>query len=87
VPGIGRPPKSCCHSLKVIEDAADEGIHCDERWLRSKIVESPMKGFLIEVCDFLEKFGVKLFAIRYVLHQHLTTRNVALVEERRCKSA
>ena len=45
-----------------------------------------MKGFLIKVCDFLEKFGVKLFAIRDVLHQHLTTRNVALVEERRCES-
>ena len=26
-----------------------------------------MKGFLIKVCDFLEKFGVKLFAIRYIL--------------------
>lgn len=68
---------------KVIEDAADERIHCDERRLRSKVVESPMKGFLKKVCDFLEKFGVKLFAIRYVLHQHLTTRNVALVDERR----
>jgi hypothetical protein len=68
-------------------DTTDEGIRCNERRLRGEVVESSIKRFPIKVCDFLEKFGVKLFAIRYILHHHVTTRNVALVEERRCESA
>ena len=63
-------------------DTTDERIRRNERRLREEVVESSVERLPIEVCDFLEKLGVKLFAIRYILHQHVTTRNVALVDER-----
>src|SRR4029077_2942133 len=48
-------------------DTTDEGIRCNERRLGGEVVESSIKRLPIKCCDFLEKSGVKLFAIRYIL--------------------